>query len=462
MTVKYNQNLGVFQIDGRGAYATRAEAEAAEGSQQQANVVDDDDFAANFDGASSVLAPQRDPSTVITPAQATRSNELFGQGYTDLNRDGKVDDEDVRLSGVPYGTPLTKGGTATGFQVQQTALGDRDAKPYNGHPTVANYVVTGLPGEGAEGFRGSYSYTTTPGGGGTKVSGAVGSYPTGSGPGASTPMDAGSVQQYQNAATETQAAGDQFQNEQKQNGAESRNLFSDAMARYDALGGGDYLASDQARAYQQEGLQQQRMLLEKLLGFDEDQYAAQFGDQALARTIAAGRQGTSAAAQQAGTFAAMEQAPALYAEGRRQASELANQRLGLAETAAKSFGELGTMTRGQDETRAQFEAKLPLEIANSVAALTQGKLSLNQQESEMFANIWMDFARLQSVYAGMSSEEQMAWWQNETARRGQDKTFDAIKAQIKANGAVSDKDILNGLFQLGGGLLGLGGRLGAA
>jgi hypothetical protein len=137
-------------------------------------------------------------------------------------------------------------------------------------------------------------------------------------------------------------------------------------------------------------------------------------------------------------------------------------RLGQAESAAKAFGELGTMTRGQDETRAQFEAKLPLEIASQVANLTQGKMNLNQQESQMFADIWMDFARLQSVYAGMSSQEQIAWWQNEATKRGQDKQLEAIMANIKANGSVTDKDLLNGLFQLGGGLLGIAGRGGAA
>jgi hypothetical protein len=271
------------------------------------------------------------------------------------------------------------------------------------------------------------------------------------------------TQRDQNAAAATESAGAQFQNHSEENAAENDNLFADAMARFDNLQGPNNQLSDEARAYQKEGLAQQRMLLEKMLGFDPNQYATEFADQALARQIALGRaSGTSAAAQQAGIFAAQEQAPALYAEGRRQADALENQRLSLAESAAKSFGDLGTMTRGQDETRAQFEAQLPLEIANSVASLTQGKMNLNQQDSQMFANIWTDFARLQSIYAGMSSQEQMAWWDHEAKIRGQDKVLEGIKATLKANGAVSDKDILNGLFQLGGGLLGIGGRLGGA
>jgi len=435
MTVRYNQNLGVFQVNGRGAYATREQAEAADSTAAQATqVVDDDDFANSFSAPSRVLAPERTTSTVTTPAQAKEkqaqfeaANKLYQQGYSDLNGDGTINAEDQRLSGVAYGTPVSQGGTAAQFQTEQEPIGTRNMRTgrLNASPVTAlNGVAPGV-------------------GGGYLPAGAL-----------------SSEQKFQAAAGATESAGAQFQNRQEENAAENESLFTGAMDRYDALGGTDNQLSDEARRYQQEGLAQQRMLLEKLLGFDEEQYATQFADQALARTIAAGRQGTSAAAQQAGMFAAMEQAPSLYAEGRRQASEQANQRLGLAGSAAKSFGELGTMTRGQDETRAQFEAQLPLEIANSVSALTQGQMALNQQESEMFAEIWMDFARLQSVYAGMSSQEQMAWWENETARRGQDKTFEAIKARIKADGAVSDKDILNGMFQLGGGLLGMA-RMGA-
>ena len=433
MTVSYNRELGVWNVDGRGAYATEAEARAADETKAQTLVVDDDDFAGSFGQAPRVLAPERTTSTVITPKQAKkaqedfeRSNELYQQGYSDLNGDGTINDADVRLSGTAFGTPTSAGGTATHYQTEQEPIGTRNMRtgrmngPVMSTTTVAPGVGGGAPGTQA-------------------------------------------TQRDQNAAAATEAAGAQFQNHAAENAAENDNLFADAMKRFDDLEGPNNQLSDEAREYQKEGLAQQRMLLEELLGFDPNQYATEFADQALARQIALGRAaGTSAAAQQAGIFAAQEQAPALYAEGRRQADALENQRLSLAESAAKSFGELGTMTRGQDETRAQFEAQLPLEIANSVATLTQGKMNLNQQESQMFAEIWMDFARLQSVYAGMSSAEQMAWWENETARRGQDKQFEAIKAQIKANGAVSDKDILNGIFQLGGGLLGLGGGLGAA
>lgn len=471
MAVKYNLNLGVWQIDGRGAYATEAEARAADTPSAQPTVTyDEDEFANSFNRDTRVLAPAGSAATGTTPAEAAArqtefeaSDALFRQGYQDLNNDGKITQEDVTLSGVAYGTPASQGGTASGYAVQQVNLGDRDAQLVNGRPTRRTYTVKGLPGEGAEGFSSAYSYYNTPGGTGTRITGDVRNpNATGvAGPGGYEPT----IIPTSGRATIDQEAADaksDAKDKQQQASAENDWLYDDTIAAFRNLKGGEYGLSDEARGYQKEGLQQQRMLLERLFGFDEAEYAAKFGDQTLSRMIAAGRQGTSAAEQQAGRFAALEQAPAVYAEGQRQADAMANQRLGMAESAAKAFGELGTMTRGQDENRAQFEAQLPLEIQKQVAAMTQGKMQLNQQEAEVLSQIWMEFAELQSVYAGMDSAEMMAWWDRMTTERGQDKQFEAIKAQIRANGAISDKDIMNGIFQLGGGLLGLAGRGGAS
>lgn len=257
------------------------------------------------------------------------------------------------------------------------------------------------------------------------------------------------------ADAKTQALGEIDENKDENNA-----LWKNAFDQYDNLNTGDYSLGDEARGYQREGLQQQRVLLQRMLGFDPNQYATQFADQALARQVAASRSaGGGAAGQQAGMFAAMEQAPALYGEGARQASALETQRLGQAEAASKAFGDLGTMTRGQDEQRAQFEANLSKGIADSVSNLTQGNVQMNEQDSQRMAEIWMDFAKLQSVYAGMSSEEQLAWWQNETARRGQDQNFKAIEDQLKAQGKITAKDIIGGLFQLGGGAMSAGGNI---
>jgi hypothetical protein len=497
VAVRYNRNLGVFQVDGRGAYASQAEAEAADaataaGEKVSNETYDEDVFAQSLTtkAPTTVKAPgpratSPDGLTYLDTGEQTPLAIRRGQmarGELTGNVKQQAQNMDARLTFTP-GDAGSQGDEQYDAERGLYYIGGQNGGPrfYISNDPAANAASAERPtfsiggdgsgglalsagdpsqmplgqrtGTAAEADAANTRYATT----GTSAlpGGAAGAGLGGVAPVSTTGQQLGSA----NQATET--AEDRFNAEQEKNATENQNLFSGAMDRFNNLEGGDYLAADDARGYQQEGLQQQRMLLEKLFDFDENQYAAQFGDQTLSRMIAAGRQGTSAAEQQAGRFAALEQAPAVYAEGRRQASELANQRLGMAQTASKSFGELGTMTRGQDETRAQFEAQLPLEIAKSVSELTQGKMNLNQAESQMFGEMWMDFAQLQSIYAGMSSQEQMAWWQQETARRGQDKVLDGVIRTLKANGAVSDKDILNGLFQLGGGLIGLAGRSGA-
>ncbi len=278
----------------------------------------------------------------------------------------------------------------------------------------------------------------------------------------SGPVVATTAQGLAETSAETDQAKGDYSAEISENEAENSALWKNANDVLEGVGH-DNTLSDEARGYQREGLQQQRMLLERMLGFDPNQYATQFSDQALARQIALARSsGGGAAAQQAGIFAAMDQAPALYAEGARQAASLENQRLSQAETAAKSFGELGTMTRGQDEARSAFESTLSLDIAKQVGNLTNGQVQMNEADSQRFAEIWMDFAKLQSVYAGMSSAEQLEWWRRETTERGQDKQFEGIIAGLKAGGKVSDKDLIGGLFQLGGGAITSYGTIEAA
>lgn len=432
----YHQALGMWRANGLpGYYPTKEEAEAAEQAGASENLSSPDELAYVEDEVSDgvytrsgvafgdVRLPGKGSATA---KQATQSNELFSRGYTDLDGDGRIDDRDVQLSTTAYGTPQERGGTASSFTVAQTPIGSWNS-------------VRGRP----------LSYA-----GGVE---SLALNQRGTGPSAAT------EQRYADAEQETARAEDRFASTQRENEAENSAAWRNAWEALDNLEKTDYGMSDEARGWQREGLQQQRELLERMLGFDPNQYAAQFADQALARSVALGRsQGGGAAAQQAGVFAALEQAPALQAEGARMAASLENQRLQQAAGVAQNFGELGTMTRGQDEGRAQFESNLALSIANSVADLSQGQVQLNQQESQMFAEMWMDFARLQSVYAGMSSAEQIAWWQTEAQKRGQDKQFEAVMAQIRAGGAVNDKDILNGLFQLGGGLLTAGGMIGAA
>ncbi len=357
-------------------------------------------------------------SSHIDPERATQSNNLFTQGFTDLNNDGYIDEKDKALSNTPLGTQEST--TATRYSVEAPSIGTTNTT--TGQRNVPIERITVQPGAD---------------------SGTVGGNAT-------------------DAAQNTEAAKNEAQNTTDENDAQNENLFAGVMDRLNALGGGDYGQSDESRAAQKEGLQMQRDLLKRAMGFDPNQYATQFADQGLARSVALARSGGTAAQQQAQTFAAMEGAPALYAEGARAAEGIATSRLNTAEAAAKEFGSLGTATRSQDETRQQFEADLKVNIGKTFVDAVQGKMTLNEQESARMTEVWMNFAQLQSVYDKMSFEEQEAALDRMMQDKQLDQQWKMFKTQLKEEGKIHAKDIVSGFFGLAGGAIGAGGSILAA
>lgn len=506
----YDSALGMWKSKNGSYYSTQSEAQNAE-----RNYIDDDEFFMPTGGitarAPDAPAPAADPNDLPNPNNPggisnnelrSRTQELQRSATNTANINVRSD----RTSGQGGATPGSVYGAGMGYSQLPAAsqaaysymhelgdnpvltsgrqvvnqLGERAGVSHAGDVTdpAGAKIVTSPEQMFLDNYQRQTDVrrglgTTLGGGNGLPVTrqvansgpGAGGAAPStaeGMG-GASTPPSfergEGRTGIDKETADAKNAAGETIRN----NRDENAQLFADAFARYDNLDPTDYALGDEARGYQREGLAQQRMLLREMLNFDPDQYARRYQDTALARTIAAGRSaGGGASGQQFGMLAAMEQAPGLYAEGARQAAQLQNQRLGMAESAAKAFGDLGTMTRGQDEARAQFESDLAKGIADSVANLTNNNVQMNDRDSQMMAEIWMDFAKLQSVYEGMTSDEMLAWWQQETARRGQDKNFEAIMENLKAQGQISSKDLIGGLFQLGGGLVTTGGNIGAA
>lgn len=437
MAVRYNQGTGMWFSDQvGGGYYSKADAEAAEGGGALSRPRQQSPDTLEFDRGGITEARPDDPKDAPNPNNpgGVSDHELARLKLRDLQNSPLWGDEYDKFGPIETGQDIvgyTEDSNGNRITIRRgTPQENREYEDRLG--TVTDHgMVAGVQELGFEA-----STIRPPGTAGART-------------------DA--------AAKDTDQAEDRFNTEQGQNAEENANAWNSAWGAIDDIEGGDYAMSDEARAFQKEGLQQQRDLLKRALGFDSEQYATQFADKALARNIALGRsQGTSAAAQQAGMFGAMEGSAELYAEGARQAAGIETTRLNTAEAAAKAFGELGTMTRNSDENRAQFESNLTVEIADQVSKLTQGQVALNQQESQMFAEMWMDFAQLQSVYAGMDSDEMIAWWSTEAQKRGQDKQLEAVLASLRADGAVTSKDLIGGLFQLGGGILGAGGQIGAA
>jgi hypothetical protein len=509
MAVTWNNNLGAFQVNGRGFYSTREEAQAADGTAAQASTlpVNNDPFVmpGQMPAQNAPKAPV-DPNDAPNPANpgglsnnalARRRAEIANKAATTASNNavrsvdgGASYDPAAQLQAFNNGNVGGAAGAVNMGNEEGRAWWNsvhQDDTPTNFFDSTTGRVLTGVATGGiselgrATGSVGGpvARLAVDPIGYGTQLGFEGANILSGSGPsgspaptgrdGRSTggvttgPPGGTTADQLAGAERDTDQAEADWRSTEADNSAENANLWSNLWDQYDKVDDADYGLSDEARGYQREGLQQQRMLLEKMLGFDPNQYATQFADQALARTIAAGRSGPGGfAAQQAGMFAANEQAPALYAEGARTAAGLENQRLQAAAGVAKSFGELGTMTRGQDETRAQFDATLPLELAKAMTNATQGQVAMNEQESQRFADIYMNFAQLQATYAGMSSAEQMAWWDREMTEKGLDNQWNMFKQELAQQGKITAKDILGGVFSLGGAAITGGGSILAA
>lgn len=421
----YINTVQMWKATTGGLYPSKEEAEADEQTAASGGMSSSDqDLRAadqrgeSFNGSNNVLGNDTGESH-ISPERATQSNALFSQGFTDLNQDGYIDEKDQALSNAPLGTQDSP--TATRYGVQTPSIGTFNTTRHERNVPIERINVT-TPGGGAGGTAGNATA----------------------------------------AAQNTEDAKNAAQNTIEENEAQNENLFAGVYDRLDKLGGGDYGMSDQARAAQQEGLQMQRDLLKRAIGFDPNHYATQFADQGLARSVALARSGGSAAQQQAQTFAALEGAPALYAEGARQAEGIQTSRLNTAEQAAKEFGSLGTMTRSQDEQRQQFESNLQVEIGKTFSDAVQGKMALNEQESSRMTEVWMNFAQLQSVYDKMSFEEQEAALDRMMQEKGLDQQYKMFKEQLKEEGKIHAKDIIGGFFGLAGGVIGAGGTVLAA
>lgn len=314
MAVSYNRELGVYQVNGRGAYASQAEAEAAD-SAGPAPVPENgtfDEFSFNPGGsqvtASAPDAPLVDPAVANQRrlrASATRTANLNRQ--VDPNASVYVDPAAQELA-FQSGNIGGASGAYNGYSPTTKGILD----------TPGGQELLGTP-EARAGIIASRNTPLTP-----DEQAAAADAPTGAdaNPPPPTPTP-------------------------NQNAASTDTRLPSALD--DLRDGASTADSLAARAQQQQALTMQSDLLTKILGFDPNNYAKQFADESLARTTALARSGGgSAASRSANIQAALDKAPEIFAEGQRQASTLENQRLNAAQAAVGKFGDLAYGVRGQD------------------------------------------------------------------------------------------------------------------
>lgn len=438
----YDSNLGMWRANNNTYWPDKASAEAADASPNDtsANNGPSFDTGAPVTGTGNVQGAY-DPNDQPNPAnpggisnnelqrrQVAQANPALGNQIQQQASASNVDAYGNQYSSLAPGTPTgqtIRDSNGNVVQVVADSAAQRDA--YN------NQLGTVSP----TGFQnGAQQLAFTPNANAAPANGSQ--------------VPAQTQTAINNADTNVANAKNAYDQKTADNAQQNPELAQRALDAAANVQGPDNAQAQQSRQLQAEGAQQQRDLLARLEAFDPKQYATQFADSALARNVALARGSSSSpAAQQAATMAALDKSPELYAQGQQQADQLETQRLGQAEQAAQGFASLATGTRGQDLNQAQFSAQFGLNAAQNLEQVSQGQIKLNDQEQQALGDLYVNWGRIASVYDSWPVDMQKAWLENQTRLALGDKQLQGIEDQIRAKGAITDKDWLNvftGLF----------------
>lgn len=324
--------------------------------------------------------------------------------------------ETERLASIPYGTPVSQGGTAAQVQVTQEPVGTRNMRTghLNAPVTSTNVVQQG----------------------------------TAAAPKTQDVLAAGLSPIEQDAAVRAD-----------QGEAERSNALQGIIDRYENVGL-DTTQSDESRKAQQLAISMNQDLYRQARGFDRDAAAQRYSENALAASLAVARSSPGAAGREAALFNALSSMPAAQAEGQRQANEEGRAMNAQALNAAQQLGQQATATRSLDESRAETKASIGLDVAKGIANFTGTDLELDQRDREFLGEVALAVARLNLDTSKMSSDEAIALAQQEIQRQGLAQEYRMFKEGRK----ISDRDILGGIFSLGGAVIGglaTGGAAGA-
>ncbi len=381
-----------------------------------------------------VSAPQK------TPEQIRQEEEM--RIYANFQRG-----LDANGNPLPaYGTPRSAGGTATGFNVQQMSLGTRDSKPINGHPTVGINKVTGLPGEGAEGFSGAYKYTTTPGGGGTKVSGSVGRQANpnqaggapGSGTAAGVAGDLATANGLADQVLGSQPTVDP-NNQVTQNNIDRLTPVVDPnLGRNAEIDRAFAMSSD---------------LVDRILNAPSQ--TAQIADRSLSQALAIGRSSPGGiGAVQAGVKGALGAAPQLQAQATQASIQEQQARASAATGAAQIYAGVAAGTADRDVRIAEANQGAALSVINNLTTLTGMDYQFDTAKMGAIGQLTRDFFNNAQQFANMDVNLQIAQWNDMTTRYGIDQNFKAAMEKIAADQKIGPLDamkmVLGGAAAVGG------------
>ncbi len=349
------------------------------------------------------------------------------------NRDQRA--EDARLAGVPYGTPASQGGTATQYQVTDQGKGGvfkdnstliQRLNPDGTQTVVADYSDSNPYDPlrpGAAVGRTAPTPNASPYSLDTALAGDAGD-PTGT----------GQIQ------TDAGVRADEGKTDRD-------NSLQSLIDRFDAAKDSfDTSRQDQSRQAQQEAIRENRELFSRASGFDREAAAKRYSDEALANSLAIARSAPGGASRASALMNALEAQPSIEAEAQRQANSEARSQQNVALQAAGQLGQQATQTRGQDEAQSEAYTGIGLDVAKSIANVTGQDLQLDQRDREFLGEVALQAANLNLDYDKLGADESLRQLELQLQKEGLDQEWKIFKQQQKITG----KDILGGIFGLGG------------
>ncbi len=371
------------------------------------------------------------PSAPDETPEQRRKRLLMEQGYA----------ADAALADVPYGTPTSAGGTATHFQVtNQTGPGSvKDA--VRGVTNTHNALdVIGADGEATP--IATYDYRLDPKTGDNHLTGAA-LTEQGANYGSPTSAAPSAV----DAAAQAQADAEARQEVADEKKA---NALQDIIDRHEAANNLDTTQQDESRAVQKEALSQNRILFSKANSYDPKAAAAAYSEAALSHALAVARSAPGGASRESALMNALEAQPAAQAEGQRQANSEGRAQQSVALQASNQLGQLAGQTRSQDEGQAEFFTSTGLDVAKSISNFIGADLNLDQRDREFLGEVALQVANLDLDVEKLGVDESLRRVELALQKEGLDQEW----KQFKQSQKITGKDILGGIFGLGGSVLG--------
>jgi len=237
------------------------------------------------------------------------------------------------------------------------------------------------------------------------------------------------------------------------------NALQSVIDRYDAVKEGfDTSQQDESRQAQREAQQQNRELFSRATAYDPKAAAAQFSEESLSKALAVARSAPGGASRESALFNALEALPAIQAEGQKQANAEGRSQQQVALQASNQLGQLATGTRSQDEGQQEFYTGLGQDAAQAIASFTGHNLDLDSRDREFLGEVALQLAQLDLSRDEMESDEGLKKLELQLAKQGLDQEWRIFKESQKVTG----KDILGGIFSLGGGIISGGASILAA